>query len=190
MDNILIIDNYDSFTYNLVQLVKKVSKKDVEVVSNDRFDLNNLTNYSHIILSPGPGLPDEAGLTKEVIRKYGPLKKILGVCLGLQAIGEVYGASLINLKQVYHGIKSTLKVVDPDDPVFENVSPIFESGRYHSWVINKKTLPEDLLITALDETGNIMAIRHRQYDVYGVQFHPESIMTPEGLVMMENFLSL
>jgi anthranilate synthase component 2 len=190
MDNILIIDNYDSFTYNLVQLVKKVSKKDVVVLSNDRFDPDDLTSYSHIILSPGPGLPDEAGLTKEVIRKYGPSKKILGVCLGLQAIGEVYGASLMNLKKVFHGIKSTLDVLDPEDPIFKNVSPHFEAGRYHSWVIDRKTMPEELIVTAIDEDSEIMAIRHRHYNVFGVQFHPESIMTPEGLVMMENFLNV
>lgn len=186
----VIIDNYDSFTYNLVHLVYDVTGREPDVVKNDGFNMDDLRKYEHIILSPGPGIPDEAGLLKDVIRTYGASKKILGVCLGLQAIGEVYGGSLLNLNKVFHGMKTTIFKTGTDDPILSGVPDQFEAGRYHSWVINKKSVPESLLVTATDAEGEIMATRHVSLHVYGVQFHPESIMTPEGNRMLANFLNL
>jgi anthranilate synthase component 2 len=187
---IVIIDNYDSFTYNLVHLINEIIDGEVIVLRNDQFEIESLEAFDYIILSPGPGLPEEAGLLKEVIRKYGATKKIFGVCLGLQAIGEVFGGKLKNLSKVFHGLKTTMIQTENKDPVFEGIDHTFEAGRYHSWVINKESCPEALLITAVDEDGEIMAARHKDFDIYGVQFHPESIMTPDGRKMLTNFLNL
>lgn len=190
MKKVVIIDNYDSFTYNLVHLINEIIDGEVTVFRNDQFQIESLETYDYIILSPGPGLPDEAGLLKEVIRKYGPTKMIFGVCLGLQAIGEVYGGKLINLTKVFHGMKTTMTQTENTDPIFEGISHTFEAGRYHSWVIDHSSCPEILSITAVDEENEIMAARHKHYQVYGVQFHPESIMTPDGRAMLTNFLNL
>jgi len=187
---IVIIDNYDSFTYNLVHLINEIINGEVTVLRNDQFEIEALEAFDYIILSPGPGLPEEAGLLKEVIRKYGPTKKIFGVCLGLQAIGEVYGGQLKNLEKVFHGMKTTMIQTENADPIFEGISQSFDAGRYHSWVIDKSSCPEVLSITAVDGESEIMAARHKTYQVYGVQFHPESIMTPDGRTMMTNFLNL
>lgn len=187
---IVIIDNYDSFTYNLVHLINEIIDNEVTVWRNDQFEMEALDAFDFIILSPGPGLPEEAGLLKEVIRKYGPTKKIFGVCLGLQAIGEVYGAQLKNLSKVFHGMKTTMTQTGIIDPIFQGINQSFDAGRYHSWVIDKSTCPEILSITAEDEEGEIMAVRHKQYHVYGVQFHPESIMTPDGKKMLTNFINI
>jgi len=190
MEKVVIIDNYDSFTYNLVHLINEIIDGEVTVLRNDQFKIEELEAFDYIVLSPGPGLPDEAGLLKEVIRIYGPNKKIFGVCLGLQAIGEVFGGKLKNLSKVFHGMKTEMTVTDNYDPIFNGINKKFEAGRYHSWVIDKSTFPADLLITALDENGEIMAARHKTYQVYGVQFHPESIMTPDGKTLLTNFLKL
>lgn len=185
---ILIFDNYDSFTYNLVHAVNKLGFTDVEVHRNDKIELNEIDRFDKIILSPGPGLPSESGILLQLIEKYAPTKSILGVCLGEQAIGEVFGASLINLPEVFHGISTSIKIL-ADDILFENVSANPEVGRYHSWAISGKNLPDCLQITAEDNDGMIMALRHREYDVRGVQFHPESILTPEGEKMLDNWLN-
>lgn len=190
MKRIVIIDNYDSFTYNLVHLVYDVTGYDPDVLKNDSFAIAALAKYEYIILSPGPGIPEEAGLLKEVIRMYGPIKKMLGVCLGLQAIGEVYGGKLINLHKVYHGKKTEIHKTGIFDPILEGVPDVFEVGRYHSWVIDKNSVPPTLLVTSEDVSGEIMSARHTEYNVFGVQFHPESIMTPDGNTMITNFLNL
>jgi anthranilate synthase component 2 len=187
---ILLIDNYDSFTYNLVHLIRDVSQTEVTVWKNDAFSMDEVASFDHIILSPGPGVPEEAGLLKSVIQTYKSHKKIFGVCLGLQAIGEVYGAQLKNLSKVYHGMKTPMHKTSISDPILQGIESPFDAGRYHSWVIDRTTCPEDLLVTATDDNGEIMAARHKSDHVYGVQFHPESIMTPDGHVMMKNFLKL
>lgn len=187
---IVIIDNYDSFTYNLVHIVEEIIGRDITVLRNDEFDLKDLEKYEYIILSPGPGVPDEAGHLKDVIRVYGPTKKILGVCLGLQAIGEVYGAQLRNLDRVLHGQRTPMEVVDSKTAVFAGVPKKFYAGRYHSWVIDRASDISQLHITATDSDGEIMAARHTSHEVHGVQFHPESIMTDEGKLMIENFLNI
>ena len=188
--HIVIINNFDSFTYNLVHLIHEAGCNDVVVLENNAFEIQDLQHFDYIVLSPGPGLPGEAGLLKEVIRVYGSCKKIFGVCLGLQAIGQVYGGRLINLDTVFHGIRSAIFVTDEEDPVFKGIGTQFEAGRYHSWVIDQEDFPQALIITARDCDGQIMAVRHRDFQVYGVQFHPESYMTSQGIVMMKNFLSL
>ena len=187
---VIIIDNYDSFTYNLVHIVEEILESKVTVVRNDKFDLEDLMSYEYIILSPGPGVPDEAGLLKEVIKTYGSKKKIFGVCLGLQAIGEVYGAKLRNLDKVQHGQRTIMHQTDIKSPLFENVPQSFYAGRYHSWVIDKTSDTSALEITSVGENKEIMAAQHKEYRVYGVQFHPESIMTDEGKLMISNFLNL
>jgi anthranilate synthase component 2 len=186
----LIIDNYDSFTYNLVQIVSEISSGDLTVKKNDEITLDEVNLYSHIIISPGPGLPDEAGLLKPIIKTYGATHKILGVCLGLQAIGEVYGAKLKILEQVYHGIQSDFITTQHESEIFENIYTPFKAGRYHSWVIDPLQLGNELLITAVDSEKEIMAIQHKEHQVFGVQFHPESIMTPQGPRMIKNFLKV
>ncbi|MBK8515850.1 MAG: aminodeoxychorismate/anthranilate synthase component II [Saprospiraceae bacterium] len=190
MKKVVIIDNYDSFTYNLVHLVNEILGGDVDVIKNDKFEMNELKKYDYIILSPGPGIPDEAGLLKSVIKEYAPSKKILGVCLGLQAIGEVFGGKLKNLRKVYHGIKTKMIKTDISDPILEGIGDHFEAGRYHSWVIDNKFCPSDLLVTSKDSDGEIMAARHKDYLVFGVQFHPESVMTSDGRQMLINFLNV
>jgi anthranilate synthase component 2 len=189
MKKILIIDNYDSFTYNLVQIVDENFKGTYTIKRNDEIDLTEIAEYDGIILSPGPGIPDEAGLLKEIIKTYGPTKKIFGVCLGLQAIGEVYGAKLKNLDKVYHGVKTKMKVVNQPDLIFNNIPVEFEAGRYHSWIVDKEGLPETIEVTCVDENNEIMAAKHKEFDVRGVQFHPESILTEHGQQMIINFLN-
>lgn len=183
---IVIIDNYDSFTYNLSHLLKELGAE-VDVVRNDKFELKDLEQYDKIVLSPGPGIPSEAGLLLDVIRTYAGRKPILGVCLGHQAIGEVFGASLENLKEVYHGVQTEGTQLG-NDYIFEGLPERVMMGRYHSWVLAKDSVPECLEVTAMSDDGEIMAMRHRQYDIHGIQFHPESVLTPEGKTIVGNFL--
>jgi len=190
MEKVLILDNYDSFTYNLVQIVEELLSHKIDVFRNNEIDLSNISAYDSIILSPGPGLPDEAGILKDLIKTYGPTKKIFGVCLGLQAIGEVYNCSLKNLDQVFHGMASTMKQTEANSVIFKDIPNEFEAGRYHSWVIDKSSLSDELLVTSYDSNNEIMSADHKAYQVYGVQFHPESILTPLGRQMISNFLSL
>lgn len=184
---IAVIDNYDSFTFNLVHYLEDLGAK-VSVFRNDEFDIEELETFEKIVLSPGPGIPNEAGLLKEVIKTYAPKKSILGICLGQQAIGEVFGGSLINLEKVYHGVATKISVDVNDENLFLNIPQQFEVGRYHSWVISPKDFPEKLEITSRDENGQIMSIRHKIYDVKGVQFHPESILTPDGKTILKNWI--
>lgn len=185
---ILVIDNYDSFTYNLVHLVHDVTDKRPDVMRNDVFDFKDIEKYDYILLSPGPGLPSEAGKMEEVIKKFAPSKKILGVCLGHQAIGEVFGAKLKNLSRVYHGKETAVKITKPQHPLFKNVSSPIQAGRYHSWVVSKENFPESLEVLAEDEQGEIMALCHKKYNAWGVQFHPESVMTPAGKQLIKNWI--
>lgn len=185
---ILIIDNYDSFTYNLVHLVNELGLE-CEVWRNDQFAIEDVDAFDKIILSPGPGIPSEAGLLLDVIARYAPTKSIFGVCLGQQAIAEVFGGSLYNLNQPMHGIATPIKVTDGDEELFAGLPESFKVGRYHSWVVSGNDLPDSLQVTAIDEADNsIMALKHKQYDVRGVQFHPESILTDYGKEMMQNWL--
>jgi anthranilate synthase component II len=183
---ILVIDNYDSFTYNLVHYLEDLNCE-VTVYRNDEFDIEEIAVFDKILLSPGPGIPDEAGLLKAVIEKYAPTKSIFGVCLGQQAIGEVFGGTLSNLDKVYHGVATMVKTVVDDEPLFEGLGNEFEVGRYHSWVVDAN-LPDVLEATSFDENGQVMSLRHRTYDVRGVQFHPESVLTPNGKKMLENWV--
>lgn len=187
--NILLIDNYDSFTYNLSQYLEEEGGEDVEVTvwRNDQFDIDDVECFDKIVLSPGPGVPDEAGLLKAVIRRYAPTKPILGVCLGEQAIGEVFGAEIYNLNTVFHGIQSSVRIV-ASDYIFDNLSDSIKVGRYHSWVVGKEDFPAELEVTAVSDEGQVMALKHRRYDVHGIQFHPESILTPEGRTIIRNFI--
>ena len=186
--NIVIIDNYDSFTYNLAHLVKELGAE-VTVLRNDRFRLPDLGQFDKIILSPGPGIPSEAGLLLDVIDHYAPIKPILGVCLGHQAIGEAFGAQLENLSNVFHGVATPAHIV-ADDPIFCGLPKTFTVGRYHSWVVATDQLPDCLTVTAVSDEGQIMALRHKEYDIHGIQFHPESVLTPEGSIIIKNFIDL
>jgi anthranilate synthase component 2 len=192
MQRIVIIDNYDSFTYNLSHLLKEVGA-DVTVFRNDQFRLEELQQFDKIVLSPGPGIPSEAGLLLDVIRAYAPTKPMLGVCLGHQAIGEVFGARLLNLDYVVHGVATPCRIV-ASDPIFDGLLNKITVGRYHSWVVSQEDFPSCLEITAVSDDGgsvpNIMALRHREYEVHGIQFHPESVLTPEGKIIIKNFLDL
>ena len=183
---ILVIDNYDSFTYNLVHYLEDLNCE-VTVYRNDEFDIDEISHFDKILLSPGPGIPDEAGLLKAVIAKYAPTKSILGVCLGQQAIGEVFGGTLSNLDKVYHGVATMVKTSVDDELLFEGLGNEFEVGRYHSWVVDTD-LPEVLEATSFDENGQVMSLRHKTFDVRGVQFHPESVLTPNGKKILENWL--
>ena len=185
---VVIIDNYDSFTYNLSHLVKELGAE-VAVVRNDQFRLEELEQYSKIILSPGPGIPSEAGLLLDVIRTYAGRKPILGVCLGHQAIGEVFGAKLENLSDVFHGVATPCHII-ADDPIFSGISRDITIGRYHSWVVSREGLPDCLEVTAESDEGQIMALRHRELNVRGIQFHPESVLTPDGRKMLQNWMFL
>lgn len=185
---ILVFDNYDSFTYNLVQMIEQIVGEPVDVYRNDKISLAAIDQYDKIILSPGPGIPEEAGLLLEVIKTYAPKKSMLGVCLGQQAIAEAFGGSLINLTEIYHGVATTAKITQPDALLFKNLPDEIEVGRYHSWAVNPEDFPEELEITAVDEDGMIMAVQHKEYDVHAVQFHPESILTPQGRAILQNFL--
>jgi anthranilate synthase component 2 len=191
---ILIFDNYDSFTYNLVHVVEKIIHAKADVFRNDKISLEEINKYDKIILSPGPGLPCESGLLLPLIKEYAPSKSILGVCLGQQAIGEVFGGKLINLKKVYHGVATKIKVNKKrtlfENDIFKSLPDELEVGRYHSWIVDKNNFPEELEVTATDENGYIMGLRHKTFDVQGVQFHPESVLTPDGEKMMRNWLNL
>ena len=188
MKKIIVIDNYDSFTYNLVHYLEDLNCE-VTVYRNDEFDIEELQKFDKILLSPGPGIPNEAGLLKEVIKTYSATKSILGICLGQQAIAEVFGGSLINLEKVYHGVATNIKIQVQDEPLFKGLESEIEVGRYHSWVVNPTDFPEVLEITSLDENGQIMSLRHRTLDVRAVQFHPESILTPHGKKILENWVA-
>lgn len=186
MKKVLVIDNYDSFTYNLVHYLEDL-KCDVTVVRNDKLELKDVEPFDKIVLSPGPGIPDEAGLLKPIIKEYASTKSILGVCLGQQAIGEVFGGKLINLEEVYHGVATKINITVDDESMFEGLGENIEVGRYHSWVVDTQ-LPEELEATSFDENGQIMSLRHRTCDVKGVQFHPESVLTPQGKKMLKNWI--
>ena len=184
---IVIIDNYDSFTYNLSHLIKEIGV-DVTVIRNDKFTLNQLMPFDKIILSPGPGIPSEAGLLLDVIKTYAGKKPILGVCLGHQAIGEVFGGTLENLSDVFHGV-ATEGTQFSNDYIFDGLPKRITMGRYHSWVVRRENFPTCLEVTAVSDEGQIMALQHTQYDVHGIQFHPESILTPTGRQMIANFVN-
>lgn len=184
---IVVIDNYDSFTFNLVHYLQDLEEQ-VVVYRNDEFDIEDLEYFDKIVLSPGPGVPSEAGLLNQVIKKYAPTKSILGVCLGQQAIAEVFGGQLVNLEKPFHGIATTITVTVPDEELFKSLPDQFEVGRYHSWAVEAASLPHCLEVTAVDQQGIIMALRHKDYDVRGVQFHPESILTPMGKQILANWL--
>jgi anthranilate synthase component II len=203
---ILVFDNYDSFTYNLVHLVEKILHQKVDVFRNDKIPLEKVKEYDKIILSPGPGVPEEAGLLVPLIKEYASSKSILGVCLGHQAIGEAFGGRLINLSTVYHGVATAVKIVkretsNVDDisrftshlsrtDLFKDLPEKFEAGRYHSWIVSDENFPDELEVTARDDNNYIMALQHKKYDVQGVQFHPESVLTPDGEKIMRNWLSV
>jgi anthranilate synthase component 2 len=185
---ILVFDNYDSFTYNLVHYLEKVTDALIEVHRNDEIELPEIERFDKILLSPGPGLPADAGILLDIIKAYASTKNILGVCLGHQAIAEAFGASLINLNEVFHGVATPVEILNKD-VLFENIPSQINVGRYHSWVVNKNDLPEELAITCVDELGNIMGIRHKTYNIHGVQFHPESILTEYGLEIIKNWVT-
>ena len=184
---VLVFDNYDSFTYNLVQIIEQILGKKVDVFKNDQIALEDIEKYDKIILSPGPGVPNEAGILLDLIKKYAPSKSILGVCLGQQAIAEAFGGSIINLTEIFHGV-ATESIQVKEHLIFKNLPKKIDVGRYHSWAVNPENFPKELEITAIDNDGMIMALQHKTYDVHGVQFHPESILTPHGKKILENFI--
>ncbi len=185
---LLVLDNYDSFTYNLVHYIEAHPNYEVDVFRNDEITLDAVAVYDCIVLSPGPGLPADAGIMEALIKRYASTKKILGVCLGMQAIGEVFGAKLHNLDKVYHGVATPIKVLQENDVIYKDLPSSFVVGRYHSWVLDTADFPEELTITALEENEQIMSITHQDYQVYGVQYHPESILTEHGKKLITNFL--
>ena len=185
---ILVFDNYDSFTYNLVHLVEKITHQKVDVFRNDEIALEDVNRYDKIILSPGPGIPEEAGLLLPLIKQYAATKSILGVCLGHQAIGQAFGGKLTNLTSVYHGVATPIKILNQQAQVLKSFGEELTVGRYHSWVVSDEGFPEELEVTARDENNFIMALQHKTYDVQGVQFHPESVLTPDGEKIMRNWL--
>ncbi len=186
---ILVLDNYDSFTYNLVHYLEELAGQEVDVFRNDQITVEQAALYDKIVLSPGPGIPDEAGILKPLIHHLGPTHSILGVCLGCQAIAEVFGGSILNLSKVYHGVATPVKVIDDKELLFKSLPSEFLAGRYHSWVVNDADLPDALQVTVRDSQGQIMGLRHKLYDVRGVQFHPESILTEFGKEMISNWLN-
>ncbi|MBA9079419.1 anthranilate synthase component II [Rufibacter quisquiliarum] len=186
---ILVLDNYDSFTYNLVQLLRELGYADkLDVFRNDQISLEDVEKYDAIVLSPGPGVPEDAGIMPALIKKYAPTKRIMGVCLGHQAIAEAFGGELENMKEVFHGVSATIRVVNNHEPMFQSLPQTFQVARYHSWTVVPDSMPSELRVTAVDENGEVLALRHREYDVCGVQFHPESILTDYGKDMMRNWL--
>ena len=187
MIKVLVIDNYDSFTYNLVHYLEDLGCE-VTVKRNDQLTLDDVEPFEKIVLSPGPGIPDEAGLLKDIIKEYAPTKSILGVCLGQQAIGEVFGGKIINLETVYHGVATKVDIIVDDESMFKGLDKTIEVGRYHSWVVDTK-LPQELEATSFDENGQIMSLRHKIFDVKGVQFHPESVLTPNGKQILKNWIN-
>ena len=186
---IMVLDNYDSFTYNLVHILKELTGEQVDVYRNDEILLGEADRYDKILISPGPGIPDEAGITKQIINHFAASKSILGVCLGCQAIAEVFGGTLINLDRVFHGVETDILVSDDGDRLFRDLPARFKGGRYHSWVVNEKELPSCLRVTATDNKGMIMALAHTTYDIKGVQFHPESVLTSHGKQIIMNWLN-
>ncbi len=188
-NKIVVIDNYDSFTYNLVHLLQELDQEYV-VWRNDKFKLEDIDAFDKILLSPGPGIPEEAGLLLDVIRTYAPRKSILGICLGQQAIAEVFGGTLFNMEKPLHGVATNITVVDESEKLFRDFPKDSKIGRYHSWAVNKDTLPASLKVTAIDENGIIMALTHTEYDVRGMQFHPESVLTTNGKKLIENWLGI
>ena len=186
---ILVFDNYDSFTYNLVHLVEKILHQKVDVYRNDQLPLEKVKEYDKIILSPGPGIPEEAGLLLPLIKEYAATKSILGVCLGQQAIGEAFGGKLVNLSTVYHGVATNCKIDTVKSKLYEGLPDEIEVGRYHSWIVSDEGFPDELEVTARDENNYIMALQHKKYDVQGVQFHPESVLTPMGEEILRNWLN-
>ena len=188
MKKILVIDNYDSFTFNLVHYLEDL-EAEVTVFRNDTFDLEEILPFDKIVLSPGPGIPNEAGLLKQVIATYAATKSILGICLGHQAIAEVFGGRIRNLATVYHGVATPIEITIQDETLFKGIPNKIDVGRYHSWVVNSEDLPETLEITSTDQQGHIMSLRHKTLDVRGVQFHPESILTPNGKKILENWVN-
>jgi anthranilate synthase component 2 len=187
--NILILDNYDSFTYNLVHMVEKITGNSPAVFRNNEINISDIRNYDMIMLSPGPGIPDEAGILKEVIKTYAGVKPIFGICLGLQAITEVFGGKIINLDEVFHGVATEMKVTDPSATIFKEVSETFLAARYHSWAATDEGFPEEIQVTARDEDGLIQAIEHKIFPISAVQFHPESILTEVGEQLVTNFIN-
>ena len=187
---ILVFDNYDSFTYNLVHYLQNLTNETIDVFRNDKISLDEIDQYDKIVLSPGPGLPNEAGLLISLIKRFYKTKSILGVCLGHQAIGEVFGGKLINLDKVYHGVATPIQVLDSNEKLFKGLPSEFKGGRYHSWVVDNVNLPDCFNVTAVDQQGMIMAITHKEYDLRGVQFHPESVLTEHGMKIMENWLNI
>lgn len=185
---LLVLDNYDSFTYNLVHMVRAIGGTDLTVLRNDALKAENALEFDKIILSPGPGIPADAGVMPALIRLCAPTKSILGVCLGHQGIAEAFGGSLINIEKVYHGVATQMQVTDASEPLFANLPQQLEVGRYHSWIVDAASLPSELKVTAQTEDGTCMAVRHQTYDVAGVQFHPESVLTPRGKDMIANWL--
>jgi anthranilate synthase component 2 len=185
---IVVIDNYDSFTYNLVHAIKKITSLPVDVFRNDEIALSDLEKYDKIVLSPGPGIPEEAGLLLDIIKEFGPKKSMLGVCLGHQAIGEAFGGKLHNMNKVLHGVATPVTLTANKSELFEGLPATFEVGRYHSWIVEKENLPDCFEITSYDEEGLIMSMQHKEYDVQGVQFHPESVLTPLGEEILKNWL--
>ncbi len=188
MKKILVFDNYDSFTYNLVHYIEEIVGYKVDVYRNDQIPLEDVAKYDKILLSPGPGIPKDAGVLIPLIQQYGPTKSIMGVCLGHQAIAEAFGGSISNLSKVYHGVATPIKITTDSEILFKDIPKNINVGRYHSWVVNEEDLPDCFTITSRDEEGKIMGIHHNEFDVRGVQFHPESILTENGKKMMENWL--
>jgi len=186
MKRVFLIDNYDSFTYNLVHYLEELHC-DVTVKRNDQFDLDELETFDYIVLSPGPGIPEESGLLKAAIERYAPTKNILGVCLGQQAIAEAFGGKIRNLKKVYHGVSSKITLTD-SDLIFNDIKSDLNVGRYHSWIVDNP-IPQELKVTSVDENGEIMSIKHKDFNVRGVQFHPESILTPDGKTILNNWIN-
>ena len=190
MKKILVIDNYDSFTYNLVHYIRNLTGDYPDVYRNDQIDLAGVNRYDKILLSPGPGIPVEAGICLDIVRQFGYTKSILGICLGHQAIGEAYGGSLTNLSKVFHGMATPVSVIDSGEPLFKGIPSGIKAGRYHSWVVTRENLPECFNITCEDEHGTVMGITHKQHDVRGLQFHPESVLTEHGMDIMYNWLNI
>lgn len=187
---ILVLDNYDSFTYNLVHYLHQLTKDEVDVYRNDEITIEEVGKYDKILLSPGPGIPVESGILLDLIKTYAPSKSIMGVCLGHQAIAEAFDGKLINMDKVYHGVATPIQILTPDDALYQGIPEKIEVGRYHSWLVDKESLPDCFNITSIDEEGKIMGISHKEFDVRGVQYHPESVLTEQGLKIMENWLKI
>ena len=184
---ILVLDNYDSFTYNLVHIIRELGFT-MDIIRNDKIAIEDVKRYDKILFSPGPGIPDEAGIMKQVVKEYGSSRSILGICLGHQGIAEVYGALLYNIPKVLHGVTSRAIVIDKTEKLFQGVPESFEATHYHSWAVVPESIPEELTVTAVNKEGLVMALTHKRYDVRGLQFHPESILTEHGPKMIDNWL--